>query len=230
MDTPEKRLLGEVRKRLDKGLLEKSGSVLYSPLSTLREGNVYFLGARPAGDPNYLGHKSIERHIQGSLEPDRSSFNEYIGGEWGCAPGDHLIQRNARSLFCHLGLKLEEVCSSNISFIRQAEPGLNRRDARNCWPCHEAILGYVQPKLIIVYHAGARGFLLQKRRARIRREIKACQLSPQRTISWVEVEMLGMDIGLVQVVSTPCLSLSWLSQTGAVDALRALGQKIRAYS
>lgn len=228
MDTPEKRLLEEVRKRLGKKLLKESGSALYSSLSTLREGNVYFLGARPAEDSTYLGYKNIGQHIQGSLEPDRSSFNEYIDGEWGCAPGDHLIQRNARSLFCHLGLKLEEVCSSNISFIRQAESGLNRGDAKNCWPCHEAILGYVQPKLIIVYHADARDFLLRK--TEIRRKIKTCPLSPQRVISWVEVELLGMDIGPVQVVSTPCLSLSWLSQAGAVDALRALGQKIRAYS
>ncbi len=58
------------------GLQDKSGSVIYSGNSTLREGNYYFLGQNPGGNAEvYAGDTIISQLLQSG------EFNEYYEGE-----------------------------------------------------------------------------------------------------------------------------------------------------
>jgi hypothetical protein len=66
-------------------------------------------------------------------------------------PGGRPVQKRMRWLCAQIGQPIEQVCASNLIFVRS-------RDERTagyphmadiCWPVHEAILEIVQPRVIL---------------------------------------------------------------------------------
>ena len=128
-------------------IIDKSGRVLYSTIDTLQRGDFYILGLNPGGTCG----PSIESDINGL---NKRKENAYLDEDWPpYLTGQHRLQRGLKFLFDELGFDLRKICASNLIFVRS-------RDARGagypenadaCWPVHEVILNYVQPKIIIVF-------------------------------------------------------------------------------
>lgn len=143
-----------LRKLEETGLADKSGAVLYSSIRTLSPGPLYLLGYNPGGGPEdepqtVRGHL---RWVQG-----KANWNEYICGEWKpgkrqLGPGEAPMQKRVRALLKGVGLETEDVCASNLIFIRSRDDGKLSQPAElanKCWPVHEFILSKVRPKAIL---------------------------------------------------------------------------------
>ena len=133
-------------------VLDRSGAVLYSACHTLRPGPVYLLGLNPGGDP-----VQITSTIAGSLKglPDKTE-NSYTDENWGLRDGKEVkspLQTRLQLLAKSLNLSLQDICASNLIFMRsRSAAGIDfRADAETCWPVHEQILDIVQPSLVITF-------------------------------------------------------------------------------
>lgn len=133
------------------GYIEKSGSILYSAVSTLCKGNYYLLGYNPGGDP-----AAIQTSIQHAInELPLQTVNAYLDEDWsghraypvGKAP----FQLRVQYLLKALGERPEIVCASNLIFARShdANGTVYPAEADLCWPVHELILNIVQPRAIL---------------------------------------------------------------------------------
>lgn len=135
--------------QLPDSILDRSGEVLYSGSQTLRRGPIYLLGLNPGGNPN--DHKQTVRDRFKELPSRR--WNSYQVSWAGRKPGTHRLQRGVHWVAKELGVKLEDVCASNLVFVRSRDekgsgfPG----SAHACWPVHLAILSIVKPKLVIAF-------------------------------------------------------------------------------
>lgn len=179
-------------KELLSRIVDCSGAVLYSPASTLREGKYYFLGLNPGG----IGGLSIGEHL--SNLPSINT-NSYVDEEWDWGSGNlreagaHPLQRNAKEVFCLLGVDIGDICASNIIFVRspgESDCGYPRR-AEECWPVHELILGVVKPKVIITY--GRRPFEF------VSKKLNASRLKdfPSGHGGWVCREAVGEGVTIL---------------------------------
>jgi hypothetical protein len=131
------------------------GKVLYSGVSTLRKGAIYFLGVNPGGDPT-KEPATLAEHIAQTPQ----DWNEYLDAVWmpkgvRTPAGQALLQRRVRWLLEQLGLQPREVCASNLIFgrsLRQEHLGGKSEQlvlANRCWPIHKWIMEQVQPKAIL---------------------------------------------------------------------------------
>jgi hypothetical protein len=136
------------------GLLDKSGTILYSSCATLTRGKYYFLGLNPGGAEE--GTNSIQKsldHLGAQTE------NAYLDQAWcshaACTRciGQHRLQKNYAALFSALGENPHSICASNLIFKRSSdEKGSEYPElAKLCWPVHETILQIVQPRAIITF-------------------------------------------------------------------------------
>lgn len=143
--------------RLPSSILDRSGEVLYSGSQTLRRGPIYLLGLNPGGNPD--DHKQTVRDRFKELPSRR--WNSYQVSWAGRKPGTHRLQRGVHWIANELGVKLEDVCASNLIFIRSKdERGSGYPDtARDCWPVHRAILAVVRPRLIVTFGSSPYNFL-----------------------------------------------------------------------
>ena len=138
---------------LPQKLLRKSGGILYSGGSTLRQGDLYFLGVNPGGKAE--GAATIDVTITKAIEELGSNHNAYLDECWevrghhytcGQAP----FQRRVKHLLEGIGYSVREICASNLVFARTATEAELEQDLTDiCWPVHEAILEVVQPRAII---------------------------------------------------------------------------------
>jgi hypothetical protein len=128
-------------------LLDQSGSILYSPLNTLTKGDYYLLGINPGGK----GGDSIQEHLSQLSGSTRSA---YYADDW----DSNTLQKRLVTLFKHASLNLDNICSSNLIFLRSVSEGQlpKSRYAKGelidkCWKVHKVILGIVQPKYIVTF-------------------------------------------------------------------------------
>lgn len=138
-------------------LLGKSGAVLYSRPETLRPGDYYLLGLNPGGDASKT--QTIKQRLD---RPAEKWVNAYTEEAWSNNNGEYLsgeapLQRRLIWLMEALGTRLEDVCASNLIFVRTPDAASieDYEDlAEKCWKVHEKILDIVQPKIILTFGNG----------------------------------------------------------------------------
>jgi uracil-DNA glycosylase len=132
-------------------ILAEPGGVLYSSSATLRRGDYYFLGLNPGGS----GGESIRASLDALAARTSNAYLdecwENRRGRFKC--GAHPLQRNAQRLFEALGVRLEDVCASNLIFSQSSREGGAGypKKAHICWPVHKLILAIVQPRAIFTF-------------------------------------------------------------------------------
>jgi len=138
-------------------ILDRSGELLYSGSQTLRRGPIYLLGLNPGGNPDV--HKDTVRDRLRELPSRRT--NNYRVSWSGRKPGAHPLQRGIQWLANELEVKLEDVCASNLIFVRSKNERTSGfpDSARECWPVHRAILAVVKPTLVVAFGKSPYNFL-----------------------------------------------------------------------
>jgi hypothetical protein len=142
-------------------VLDMSGSILYSSWDTVRRGDIYIMGLNPGGDPS-----EIRTTIRNELELIRSGqkrCNSYLSEDWSNTKktygvGRHPLQIHLQMLIAKLGYNLEDLCASNLIFLRSPDQrGVNLQmvDRYNFWNVHEIIIGCLQPRVLLVFGNGA---------------------------------------------------------------------------
>lgn len=137
------------RKQLG-GLLNQPGKVLYSSHETLCEGDIYLIGYNPGGSEG----RPISESILNMLN---SESNAYIDEDWSNGSGDYekgqaILQKRVALLIAELGYDLKTICASNLIFAQSVNvTGVSSTLADVCWPVHEAIIGIVKPKVVLVF-------------------------------------------------------------------------------
>lgn len=132
--------------------LDKPGTILYSSYETIKPGSVYLLGFNPGGTDG----TPLKDSIAAILHKKTNDYLDQTGwkngnGTW---PEDKApLQKRVCWLLEMIGLNPGGVCASNLIFLqsRKANDIDYSMYAERCWPVHEAILGIVQPKLIITF-------------------------------------------------------------------------------
>ena len=143
------------------GLQNERGSIIYSADSTLKKGKFYFLGQNPGGNKeNKYGEDTILNQLVYSGE-----HNEYTEGEWTGTKGK-THQHNIKKMFSDLELELENVFSTNLSFIRSSRTETYERNLKDdydsFWFIHEFFLSVVKPRFIITNGAQPRDYFMKK--------------------------------------------------------------------
>lgn len=142
-------------------LLDESGAVLYSALTTLRPGPFYFVGLNPGG----INGKSIRESLNSLIASDT---NAYLDEDWSpdrrnYGTGGHPLQRRAKALFEALGCDIRSVCAANLIFRRsKGERELDLELGEVCWPVHALVLNIVRPRSIIAFGRHTFAFLAEK--------------------------------------------------------------------
>jgi hypothetical protein len=155
-------MLDEINKLLrSTGLEDHPGSIIYSSDSTLKKGDFYFLGQNPGGnDEKKYGEDTIQNQLLQSGE-----HNEYIHGQWSGSKG-RIHQHNIKKMFEDLEINIEDVFSTNLSFIRSGRTETYVRNMEDdfdvFWLIHEHFLSIVQPKFIIANGAKPRDYFKNK--------------------------------------------------------------------
>jgi hypothetical protein len=179
-----------VQQNLVEGLADKSGSVLYSGIDTLRPGPFYLMGLNPGGAPAE-GTSSIASSIH-----ERRAWSAYTQDCWitGCdeqAPCSHIArgqraphQERVRTLVAALGVEPETIFATNAIFARSKDEASLKSQVEGmgswdwwgrCWPVHQQFLREIRPRWIITlgkgYGTSAFSFLMhvaKVKRARVR--------------------------------------------------------------
>jgi hypothetical protein len=140
----------------DKHILDASGEVLYSAVSTLRPGVVYLLGHNPGGDERNTDLPNVGSSLE---ELPNKTWNSYTDTQWTgrggikYAVGEAPLQLRVMWLLQKLGLNPQDVAASNLIFARSRDAANSRflELSKICWPVHADILEIVRPRMIIVY-------------------------------------------------------------------------------
>lgn len=134
------------------GLLDKSGTILYSSHETLKPGKIYLIGLNPGGSAD---GPNLRDNI--SKMPVRSD-NAYIDECWPAdnrKPGAAPLQQRIGWLLRVLGVDTRDVFATNLIFTQSRDDkGVTRAQAEKCWPIHEAMLEIVRPSLIVAFGNG----------------------------------------------------------------------------
>jgi hypothetical protein len=157
--TPRK-LAQFARKRLH-AILDMSGEVLYSGVSTLERGDIYLLGHNPGGDAANPRLPTVRSSLE---ELPSKCINSYLDTLWS---GRDALQRRVIWLLAGLGFHPTNVTASNLIFMRSRDAAGSQfgQFAELCWPVHEQSLQIVQPRIVVVYGNSSNSpfsFLIQK--------------------------------------------------------------------
>jgi hypothetical protein len=127
--------------------VKERGATLYSSFDTIRKGKLYVMGLNPGGSDKLTIEKSLD------LIQD-SEYNEYTT-EWDRPAGEHPLQKNIRAIVEQFGLMTQDVCASNLIFIRSiGQAGAGYESRHKYWGIHRLILETVKPKIIIAFGNG----------------------------------------------------------------------------
>lgn len=229
-----------------RGLGEKSGSVLYSGIDTLRPGPFYLMGLNPGGAPT-----DDTSRIASSIH-DRVAWSAYTGDCWvpgcrGAAPCCHLDQdgrvrseylarhqRHVGKLISALGPEPEEIFATNAIFARSKDEATLKAQAdemrtwdwwRACWPIHQQFLREVRPRWIITlgkgYGTSAFAFLMDEAKVK-RSQVRSFDDDSETDGRWFVADLPLDDHGTtlkVRVLGMPHPSYYAISSELA-DALR----------
>ncbi|HEY3798376.1 MAG TPA: hypothetical protein VGL58_08480 [Caulobacteraceae bacterium] len=148
---------------------QRSGSVFYSGLDTLREGEFYLMGFNPGGDVAKHADRTIERAL-----PQAGPWSAYEDDCWqdecaglaqcprrppGWAMCPKVHQRRVREILGVLGETPRQVFATNCVFVRSptTETLAEAKDRSwedICWPAHQWFLGIVRPQVIVTLGKG----------------------------------------------------------------------------
>jgi hypothetical protein len=141
-----------------KDISGRSGKVLYSAARTLTRGHCYLLGFNPGGDSDRYKRHTIARSLR---ELPTKTSNDYLCEKWPFRNGPlmpegcHPLQKHVKEVVALFGCELNDICASNLIFVRSRDSGEIRREwrciAETCWPFHDRVLEIVKPKVILVY-------------------------------------------------------------------------------
>jgi len=152
--------LYEALRNLPPNVLNVSGRFLYSDISTLKPGKIYLLGYNPGGKPDE--HPSLRNEIRQWFS---KNDNAYLDEEWrGFQKGQAPLQQRVKALLNAIGIKPEDVCASNLFFVRsEREEEMSKiiKDILNKSPegsfnchfqsVHKAMIDIVKPGCIIAF-------------------------------------------------------------------------------
>jgi len=148
MDTQE--LIELIQRALPPEILNKSGTIVYSSVSSICKGDLYIMGLNPGG-------ASGPQIIQTLENLQEKHLNSYEDDErWGrYEQGQHPLQKNYRSLKTYLNDD-KEIFSTNLIFTRSrdATKANYPEAAKDCWPVHEILIDIIDPKCLIVFGNG----------------------------------------------------------------------------
>ncbi|MEA1015158.1 hypothetical protein [Sphingosinicella sp. LY1275] len=136
---------------INSGLIERSGSALYSAEATLVSGPVYLLGLNPGG----VAGASLAQSIAAS----RAGNNAYLDEEW--APGGRRygkgeapLQRRIQALCKSMGRNTRDVPASNLAFTRStgvsSHPGFPGA-IDLCEPVHRIFIAAIKPRFVMTF-------------------------------------------------------------------------------
>ena len=154
------------RKHLDcRGLLDKSGGILCSSYKTLEHqpNGIYLLGINPGGESGSgpclkKDIRNLKKDIRNLKKDIRKRMDHRcLGEDWSTT-----LWTRVCWLLIELGQDPREVCASNLIFLQSRDVNALKLLAKrlgktwrcladDCWQVHEAILGIVRPKMILVY-------------------------------------------------------------------------------
>ena len=138
-------------KRILTPVLDRTGCIFYSAARTLTRGDIYILGLNPGGDSGPTITQDLD-----NLSSKKD--NAYLDEKWenragSYDPGQAPLQRRLAWLAGALGYRLEDLCASNLIFMKSRDAtGIDYpRDADICWPVHELVIDIVRPRLILTF-------------------------------------------------------------------------------
>lgn len=158
--------LDRIARALGEDMLYESGSLLNSAESTLRPGDIYFLGLNPGGEAG--ADYSVLDNFPTLFESLVMSRLGVCGWDqdWSrkgasYAPGQAPLQRRFKHIARFLGHAYGEIFATNLIFARsrrfKALAGIEER-LEACLPIHQMMIDMVQPKSLWVMgntnHAG----------------------------------------------------------------------------
>ena len=146
LDWPEGYKLYEALRNLPQEVLNVSGRFLYSDISTLKGGKYYLLGHNPAGNPAHYPVCLRDEIRQWFARNDNAYDERWESNPKGQAP----LQDHVKVLLSAIGANLNDVCASNIFFVRSQKA----KDLviYNDFSVHKAVLDIVKPDCIIAFH------------------------------------------------------------------------------
>lgn len=138
-----------------RSLLDGSGSILYSSVSTLVPGPIYFLRLNPGGSPQ----NNLDGTLRQSLTDIRNGKNAFCDARWGDRPrqydcGGAPLQRRVKKVFAQMGFETRSVPASNLVFTRSRNIRTHdsfRQAIKLCKPVHERFLQAIQPRLLLTH-------------------------------------------------------------------------------
>lgn len=129
------------------GLLDKTGTILYSSHETLQPGDIYLIGLNPGGN----GGPSLGENITKMLTRTENAYLDEAWGEYD-KMGEAPLQKRIQWVLQVLEADLREVLATNLIFAQSRnDKGVTPSQAQQCWPVHEAMLEIVRPSLIVAF-------------------------------------------------------------------------------
>jgi len=140
---------------LPEKILEHPGRFMYNPVSKLGQDDLYLLGIHPGIDPK--GNPKTEKQsLRGEIrEWSKKSTNAMVSENW----SGPYYQSTIRTLCDGIGKELNELCASNLYFVRAQNYDTLLETLKNMeldsngedfWLVHKEVIGIIQPKCILV--------------------------------------------------------------------------------
>lgn len=133
---------------------ETIGWTLYSSINTVKKGKIYVIGLNPGDDP-------AENKIENSFDKIKhETYNAYLYENWSTSRrkflvGEHPLQKNLKILAELFGLKVNDVCATNLIFEgSRNQDGIRKVDREKYWNIHKRIIEVIEPKIIITFGNG----------------------------------------------------------------------------
>ena len=148
----------EIRNRVSKELGEfagLSGSVMYSGIDTLCQGDIYLMGLNPGGDPGVIPQTALQ--TIDSVFKVRPDFSAYLDEDWRGGLGQHQHQKRVVDICSLLGVDVRTVFSANAVFVRPGDAATLAENLGNrtrevidcCLRVHDFFLAIVRPKIVV---------------------------------------------------------------------------------
>ena len=134
---------------------DRSGSVFYSGRAAFSQpSSLYIVGVNPGGDAVAQRANTIAKLLAASLQRRNDQWSEYVDESWeGAQPGTWGMQPRIRHFCEKLNRGVRSVPASNLVFVRSSREKVIEAEKTTlidlCWPFHAAVLGALQPKIVV---------------------------------------------------------------------------------
>lgn len=159
----------EALEQLPPAIAASSGSVFYTSRHAFtRSSPFYLLGLNPGGDKEKLVFKTVAEQIS-SWKNERFSWSSYAYQDepwFDDTDREAPMQRRIRYLSERLGIRLQDLPSSNVIFARSTTgvtlEGSQHELMETCWPVHDAVISQLKCRFIICMGRPASEFVRRK--------------------------------------------------------------------